>query len=158
MKAGVAAFAVAAVIAVMTVGLSVGVTAPAHAQTAADQPAGQGAAGQPGLGQPGEDQSGAEPADRTVTLKSFDGSTQLRGTLTGFDGSTFTIDTVLGPLEVDALKVDCEGEACPENMMFGAAFGIDGSRTIGAELMPALVQGYADSMDATMDTTAAPAM
>ena len=128
MKAGVAA----CVVAVMAAGLAAGVTAPAVAQTVA---------------QPGQPE---QPADRTVTLKSFDGSTQLRGTLVGFDGSTFTIETVLGTLQIDALKVDCEGEACPQNMLFGAAFGVDGSRTIGAGLMPALIQGYADSMDATM--------
>lgn len=110
--------------------MAAGAAAPAAGQTTAAQP--------------------AQPADSTVTLKSFDDSTRLRGTLVGFDGSTFTIDTVLGTLQVDALKVECEGEACPQNMLFGAAFGVDGSRTIGAGLMPALIQGYADSMDATM--------
>ncbi len=145
MKAGAGVFVAAAKAAVVTVVLTAGLLATANAQTVGAQTAGAEAT----TGQ-AADQGAAGPADRTVTLKSFDGSTQLRGTLTGFDGSTFTIDTVLGTLEVDALKVDCEGEACPQNMMFGAAFGIDGSRTIGAKLMPALIQGYADSMDATM--------
>ncbi|MGD1924850.1 MAG: phosphate ABC transporter substrate-binding/OmpA family protein [Paracoccaceae bacterium] len=86
----------------------------------------------------------------TVTLKSFDGFTQLRGKLVDFDGSRFTIETVLGVIQVDALQVNCEGEACPENLLFGAEFGIYGSNTIGAELMPALIEGYADSLDATM--------
>lgn len=88
--------------------------------------------------------------DTTVTLKSFDGFTQLRGKLVDFDGSKFTVETVLGVIQVDALQVNCEGEACPENLLFGAEFGIYGSNTIGADLMPALIEGYADSLDATM--------
>jgi len=87
-----------------------------------------------------------------VTLRSFDGFTQLRGTLLEFDGETFTIDTVLGVIQVDALQVECEGDACPQNLLFGAEFGVHGSNTIGAELMPALIQGYADSLDATLVT------
>lgn len=92
----------------------------------------------------------AQSEDRNVTLKSFDGFTQLRGKLVEFDGSTYTIDTVLGVIQVDALQVDCEGEACPQDVLFGAAFGVYGSNTMGAELMPALIEGYADSIDATM--------
>ena len=86
----------------------------------------------------------------TVTLKSFDGFTQLRGKMVDFDGATFTIQTVLGTIQVDALQVNCEGEGCPQNLLFGAEFGIYGSNTIGAELMPALIEGYADSLDATL--------
>lgn len=86
----------------------------------------------------------------TVTLKSFDGFTQLRGKLVEFDGSIFTIETVLGRIQVDALQVNCEGEGCPQNQLFGAEFGIYGSNTIGSELMPALLEGYADSLDATL--------
>ena len=92
-------------------------------------------------------QSAAAP---TVTLKSFDGFTQLRGKLIDFDGAVFTIETVLGRIQVDALQVNCEGEACPQNLLFGAEFGIYGSNTIGSELMPALIEGYADSLDATL--------
>ncbi len=92
----------------------------------------------------------AQSEDRNVTLKSFDGFTQLRGKLVDFDGSTYTIDTVLGVIQVDGLQVDCEGAACPQDVLFNAAFGVYGSNTIGAELMPALIEGYADSIDATM--------
>ena len=93
----------------------------------------------------------AQSADApTVTLKSFDGFTQLRGQLIDFDGSVFTIETVLGQIQVDALQVNCDGEACPQNLLFGAQFGIYGSNTIGSELMPALIEGYADSLDATL--------
>lgn len=92
----------------------------------------------------------AQSEDRNITLKSFDGFTQLRGKLIEFDGSTYTIDTVLGVIQVDGLQVDCEGAACPKDVLFNAAFGIYGSNTIGTELMPALIEGYADSIDATM--------
>ncbi|MCL5778020.1 phosphate ABC transporter substrate-binding/OmpA family protein [Limibaculum sp. FT325] len=86
-----------------------------------------------------------------VTLKSLDGFTQLRGELVDFDGSTYTISTPLGTLQVDALQVRCEGDQCPKDEMFGAAFAIAGSRTMGDTLMPALIEGYAFSLDADME-------
>lgn len=86
---------------------------------------------------------------KVVTLKSFDGFTQLRGKLVNFDGTNYTIETVLGLINVDAGQVECEGEACPQNLLYGARFGIHGSSTIGA-LMPALIEGFADSLDATV--------
>lgn len=86
----------------------------------------------------------------TVTLKSFDGFTQLRGEIIEFDGKTFSIKTGLGVIQVNALQVECEGEACPQNLMFGAEFGIYGSNTVGAALMPALIQGYADKLNADL--------
>jgi phosphate transport system substrate-binding protein len=88
---------------------------------------------------------------QTVTLKSFDGFTQLRGELVDFDGETFTIRTRLGTLEVDALQVECEGPACPPDLLFGAEFGIHGSNTIGDSLMPALIEGYADQLGGTIE-------
>ena len=90
----------------------------------------------------------AQDADNIVTLKSFDGFTQLRGELVDFDGQTFTLKSSLGTIKIDALRVNCEGAACPEDLLFGAEFGIVGSNTIGAVLMPALIEGYAESLDA----------
>ncbi|MFK7942638.1 MAG: phosphate ABC transporter substrate-binding/OmpA family protein, partial [Paracoccaceae bacterium] len=87
-------------------------------------------------------------SDNSVTLVSFDGFTQLRGELLDFDGGTYTIETVLGVIQVDGTKVNCEGAACPKDVLFGAEFGVYGSNTIGAELMPALLEGYADSLEA----------
>lgn len=85
----------------------------------------------------------AEP----VTLRSFDGSTQLTGELVEFDGSTYTIETTIGTIDVSAMRVVCEGEACPEDPMFGAEFGIVGSNAVGAALMPALIEAYAYSLE-----------
>ena len=86
-----------------------------------------------------------------VTLKSFDGFTQLRGELVDFDGQYYTIETRLGTLQVDALQVSCEGEACPSDLLFGQEFAIRGSNTIGATLMPSLIEGYADTLDASLE-------
>lgn len=85
---------------------------------------------------------------QVVTLKSFDGFTQLRGELVQFDGSAYTIRTGLGVIQVDALQVTCEGEACPSSLLYGSEFGIHGSNTIGDALMPALIEGYAEQLDA----------
>ncbi|MEM6621364.1 MAG: phosphate ABC transporter substrate-binding/OmpA family protein [Pseudomonadota bacterium] len=85
-----------------------------------------------------------------ITLKSSDGFTQLRGRLQAFDGAVYTIETVIGTIQVDALQVTCEGDACPQDFLFGAEFGIHGSNTVGAELMPALIEGYADTLDASV--------
>lgn len=93
-------------------------------------------------------QDAADPP--IVTLKSFDGFTQLRGKLLEFDGKSYRIETALGMMSIDALQVRCDGDGCPQNALFGAKFGIHGSNTIGAELMPALIEGYADKLDAEL--------
>lgn len=87
-----------------------------------------------------------------ITLKSFDGITQLRGSLVEFDGKAYVIETPLGMMSIDALQVRCEGDGCPQNAMFGAKFGVHGAHTIGAELMPALIEGYADTLEADLVT------
>lgn len=88
--------------------------------------------------------------DGVVSLRSFDGITTLSGKLIDFDGAVYTVETVLGRIQIDALQVNCEGEACPQDQLFGAEFEIHGSNSIGSELMPALIEGYADSLDATL--------
>ncbi|MEO1776122.1 MAG: phosphate ABC transporter substrate-binding/OmpA family protein [Pseudomonadota bacterium] len=96
----------------------------------------------------------AEPAqaqDSAVTLKSLDGATALSGNLVGFDGSAYQIQTFLGTLTIDASQVTCEGPGCPQLDIFGANFGVYGSSTIGASLMPALIEGYAFSLDADFE-------
>ena len=86
-----------------------------------------------------------------VTLKSFDGFTQLRGELVDFDGQTYTLRTRLGTLQIDALQVSCEGNGCPEDLLFGAQFAVRGSDTVAEDLMPALVEGYADTLGASLE-------
>ncbi|MEM6973503.1 MAG: phosphate ABC transporter substrate-binding/OmpA family protein [Pseudomonadota bacterium] len=90
----------------------------------------------------------AQAQDTTVTLQSLDGATSLTGTLVNFDGSSYTVATSLGTLSIDAGQVTCAGAGCPVNDLFGASFAVLGSNTIGDSLMPALVEGYAFSLDA----------
>lgn len=90
----------------------------------------------------------AAQSDKIVTLRSSDGFTQLRGEIVEFDGAKFTIRTGLGVIQVDALQVECDGPACPEDPLFNAKFGIYGSNAMGDALMPALIEGYADQLEA----------
>ncbi|MEM8595886.1 MAG: substrate-binding domain-containing protein, partial [Pseudomonadota bacterium] len=86
-----------------------------------------------------------------ITLTSLDGATALNGELIEFDGAAYTIATSLGTLNIAASQVTCDGPGCPVDELFGAEFGVFGSNTIGAQLMPALVEGYAFSLDADFE-------
>ncbi|MEM6356471.1 MAG: phosphate ABC transporter substrate-binding/OmpA family protein [Pseudomonadota bacterium] len=88
---------------------------------------------------------------KAITLLSLDGATALNGELIEFDGSSYTIATSLGTLNIAASQVSCDGPGCPVDELFGAEFGVFGSNTIGAQLMPALVEGYAFSLDADFE-------
>ncbi|MGF1554163.1 MAG: substrate-binding domain-containing protein [Paracoccaceae bacterium] len=90
-------------------------------------------------------------AEGPVTLTSTDGATSLSGELVEFDGSTYVVATALGRLTIDAGQVTCEGEGCPVDDLFGASFAVFGSNTIGDRLMPALIEGYAFSLDADFE-------
>lgn len=84
------------------------------------------------------------PAEaQDVTLTSRDGSIELTGTLLGFDGEFYRIDTLYGELTVDGSGVLCDGPGCPNLQDFVAELNISGSATMGAVLMPALVEGFA---------------
>jgi len=76
-----------------------------------------------------------------VTLRSNDGAMTVMGTLKSFDGRTYAIQTdAAGELSLSASNFSCQSAACPKQPL---AFGIHGSNTIGAQLMPAIVEGYA---------------
>ncbi|MEM6489264.1 MAG: phosphate ABC transporter substrate-binding/OmpA family protein [Pseudomonadota bacterium] len=93
----------------------------------------------------------ASAQESTVTLRSLDGATALTGQLVEFDGSSYRLRTSLGTLAIDAGQVTCEGAGCPVDELFGAEFGVFGSNTIGDQLMPALIEGYAFSLDADFE-------
>jgi len=93
---------------------------------------------------------GAARAEPRVTLTSLDGTTTVEGELLGFDGQTYTVRTSLGTIGVAAAQVTCAGEGCPVRIVYGGRFAIQGSNTIGDGLMPALVEGYADTLDAEL--------
>lgn len=78
-----------------------------------------------------------------VTLRSQDGAIELSGTLLGFDGEFYRVETQYGELTVDGSGVLCEGPGCPSLTAFVAELSISGSSTIGDVLMPALVEGFA---------------
>jgi len=48
-----------------------------------------------------------------VTLKSLDGSIEMRGTLRSFDGDFYRLETEFGVITVGKTDVRCEGPACP---------------------------------------------
>ena len=77
-----------------------------------------------------------------VTLTSPDGQVELSGTLLGFDGEFYRIETVYGELTVDGSGVLCDGPACPNLQDFVAEISVSGSSTMGAVLMPALIEGF----------------
>lgn len=78
-----------------------------------------------------------------VTLKSQDGSVELSGTLLGFDGEFYRVDTIYGELTIDGTGVTCEGPGCPNLQNYVAEISISGSASMGAVLVPALLEGFA---------------
>lgn len=78
-----------------------------------------------------------------VLLTSRDGSMEMSGTLLGYDGQFYRIDTEYGVLTVDGSGVDCEGPGCPNLISFTADITISGEAEIGSTLMPALIEAFA---------------
>ena len=101
-------------------------------------------------------------AEPVVTLTSLDGATQLEGELLSFDGKTYILRTGVGTINVEAAQVTCAGDGCPGQAANSAQpadtsqpagtgqFSIAGSNIIGDRLMPALVEGYADQLEAEL--------
>ena len=82
-----------------------------------------------------------------VALTSRDGSIEVEGTLLGYDGEFYRVDTVYGALTLDSQGVVCEGPGCPDLAAYVANVRISGARTMGAVLLPALVEAFAASRD-----------
>lgn len=86
-----------------------------------------------------------------VTLSSRDGAISVSGTLIGYDGEFYRVDSVFGALTLDAQGVDCEGPGCPDLTAFVAEIGLSGAGGPAGGLLPALIadfaatQGYAHS-------------
>ncbi len=78
-----------------------------------------------------------------VTLTSHDGAVEISGTLLGFDGEFYRVETIYGELTVDGTGVQCEGPACPSLTDYVAEIAISGSQTMAEVLMPALIEGFA---------------
>ncbi len=89
-----------------------------------------------------------------VTLTSRDGSVQIDGTLLGYDGEFYRVETVYGELTVDGSGVACDGPGCPNLEDFVAELSLSGAAIIGEVLMPALIQGFALRDGLTVTQTA----
>ena len=87
--------------------------------------------------------TGLKVAAQDITLTSQDGSVQVSGTLLGFDGEFYRVETVYGELTVDGSGVSCEGPACPNLQGYIAQIAVSGSATMGSVLLPALLEGFA---------------
>ena len=96
-----------------------------------------------------------------VTLKMKGGDFSVTGDLQTFDGTKYNIQSKsFGTMSLDATRFDCEGPGCPKaggTVVQGAVplnpgspikghIQLVGSNTIGGQLMPALVQSFAQSI------------
>lgn len=111
--------------------------------------------------------AGGASADepQNVVLRLRDSGFEFSGELKSFDGARYVVKSPsLGLLSIEAARFECEGAGCahvaalalpsPATSTFTIetnptvrpqVFAIDGSGTIGLELMPALIRDYASS-------------
>ena len=87
---------------------------------------------------------GVSAAAQDVTLVAREGGIVLSGTLLGFDGEFYRIDTAYGALTVDGQGVICDGPACPELVAPKALIRVVGAPD-AAPLLPALMQAFAEA-------------
>ncbi|MFN4204325.1 MAG: phosphate ABC transporter substrate-binding/OmpA family protein [Tabrizicola sp.] len=87
---------------------------------------------------------GVSAAAQDVTLVAREGGIVLSGTLQGYDGEFYRINTSYGLLTVDGQGVICEGPACPELVAPRAAIRVVGAED-AASLLPTLFQAFADA-------------
>ena len=91
-------------------------------------------------------------AAQDVTLVAREGGIVLTGTLQGYDGEFYRINTSYGQLTVDGQGVICEGPACPELVAPKAVIRVVGAPDAAA-LVPALVQAFADARGLIYEAT-----
>lgn len=85
--------------------------------------------------------SGAGAQD--ITLTSHDGKVEVVGTLLGYDGEFYRLDTQFGELTIDGSGVTCDGPACPNLIDYVAEIRFSGSPVMAETLLPALIDGFA---------------
>jgi phosphate transport system substrate-binding protein len=78
-----------------------------------------------------------------VTLTAREGGIRLDGSLQGFDGEFYRIETSYGVLTVDAEGVICEGPGCPDLTVPLAVIRVVGAPDAGAALLPPLMMAFA---------------
>lgn len=88
---------------------------------------------------------GGMAAAQDVTLTARDGGLALTGTLIGWDGEFYRIETEYGPLTVDGQGVICDGPGCPDLTAPRIPIRIVGEDGPGRSLIPPLVAAFAKS-------------
>ncbi|WP_309664899.1 phosphate ABC transporter substrate-binding/OmpA family protein [Tabrizicola sp.] len=82
-------------------------------------------------------------AAQDVTLVAREGGIVLTGSLQGFDGEFYRIQTSYGMLTVDGQGVICEGPACPDLIAPKAVIRLTGAPDAGKALLPGLFRAFA---------------
>jgi len=88
-----------------------------------------------------------------VTLKSADGTVNLKGDLVEFKDDNYVIRTALGELAISSSRVRCEGASCPKFDTAAADIHFYGSEAVGLGVIPLLLSGYAANMNAEIKIT-----
>ena len=94
-------------------------------------------------------------AAQDVTLTSRDGALAIAGTLQGYDGEFFRIDSAYGALTVDASGVICDGPACPDLTAPKAVIRLVGEADAGGALLPPLIAAFAKARCIALSPTMA---
>lgn len=89
-----------------------------------------------------------------ITLTAREGGLEISGTLQGYDGEFYRIDSVYGLLTVDAAGVICDGPACPDLTAPKARVRIVGLAGVGEALLPPLMRAFAEARGLTYSETA----
>lgn len=84
-----------------------------------------------------------------ISLRSEDGALELTGTLLGYDGEFYRIDTEHGVLTVDGTRVSCDGASCPGPGPQVARFTLAGAGAMADRLLPVLIGAFAVSRATT---------
>lgn len=97
---------------------------------------------------------GGAACAQDVTLTARDGSLSIAGTLQGFDGEFYRLDTSYGPLTVDAAGVLCDGPACPELTAPKSVVRVVGAADPGHMLLPVVLRAFAEARGLRLEVAA----
>jgi len=78
-----------------------------------------------------------------VRLVARESGITFDGDLLGFDGDHYRIDTVYGPLTVNAAGVICKGAVCPQLGAYLPSIRFSGDDYMARDLLPKLIEGFA---------------
>ena len=84
-----------------------------------------------------------------ITLSAREGGLEISGTLQGYDGEFYRVDSVYGLLTIDAAGVICDGPACPDLTAPKARLRIIGLAGVGESLLPPLLRAFSEARGLT---------